>query len=179
MRPFIAVTTIMPALVLLVGCSTGQEGQPQPAPTSAPVSSAGADTDPAQKFGDLDSCVLLDKALAGQGFSAGEADNVGSANGCSASKVGSATSLNLDDKQGVDDLKVDPAKAHAGKINGRRIRQVQEIDGSEATCLVLLEVAATARAMVSVTLGTQGGTEQACQDAFSLAEAVEPQLPQT
>ncbi|MFI6030771.1 hypothetical protein [Amycolatopsis magusensis] len=76
----------------------------------------------------------------------------------------------------MDDLDADPGKAHDGKINGRRIRQVREIDGDEATCLVLLEVTATARAMVSVTLGTQGSTEQACADAFSIAQTVEPQL---
>ncbi|UJW32818.1 DUF3558 family protein [Saccharothrix sp. AJ9571] len=177
MRIRLSVIAVAALTVLSAGCTPNEEGRPQPVRTlDASPSSVSPGGSPAG-FGDLKSCDLLDKALEGQGYPASEADNVGSSNGCSTNKFGSAMSLNLDDKQGVDDLAADPSKAYDGKINGRRIRQVKEIDGSEATCLVLLEVSAKARAMVSVTLGTQGSTNQACDDAFSVAQAVEPQLP--
>ncbi|MFI6030766.1 DUF3558 family protein [Amycolatopsis magusensis] len=165
------------ALAFLAGCTSGQGGQAQPVSTPQDAPASSEITASPQGLHGLKACAVLDKALQGRDFPPGEADNVGSANGCSASKFGSATSLNLDDRQGIDDLDADPAKAHDGKINGRPIRQVREIDGDEATCLVLLEVTAKVRAMVSVTLGTQGSTEQACSDAFSIAQAVEPQLP--
>ncbi|UJW28689.1 DUF3558 domain-containing protein [Saccharothrix sp. AJ9571] len=172
-----AAGVVVSALIVLAGCSSEQGGQAQPVLTPPEVPASSEVAASPQGFGDLKACAVLDTALQGRGFPPGEADNIGSTNGCGASKFGSATSLNLDDRQGVDDLDADPGKVHDGKINGRRIRQVQEIDGDEATCLILLEVTAKSRAMVSVTLGTQGSTDQACKDVFSVAQAAEPQLP--
>ncbi|WP_162788747.1 hypothetical protein [Amycolatopsis albispora] len=116
-------------------------------------------------------------ALAGKNFPAGEDSDIGSENGCITNKYGMAAALDLDDRQGLADARPDPTKTYEGDINGRPILQVRENDGSSGMCKIFLEVAAKSRAIVSVTLGTKGTTDQACDEAGSVAQAIEPHLP--
>ncbi|MGA6166111.1 DUF3558 family protein [Amycolatopsis magusensis] len=175
-RSLISLASVASVLLLLSACSPEQQGRPQVVQNPTVGSSSEAIPSP-QGLGEMNACSVLDKALADKEFPAGEDSDIGSNNGCRSVKVGITTSLDLDDQQGVDDVRADPSKIYEGKIHGRRILQVKEGDGDEGMCQVLLEVASKARAMVTVTVGSKGNTDQACDDAFSIAQAVEPQLP--
>ncbi|AXB44715.1 hypothetical protein A4R43_21225 [Amycolatopsis albispora] len=86
--------------------------------------------------------------------------------------------LDLDDQQGLDDLRSDPARTYDARLNGRSAKQVKGQDKEDGgSCEVFFEVAAKARTGVTVVLGTGRSTDEACQEAGKLAEAVEPLLP--
>ncbi|MFI6024586.1 DUF3558 family protein [Amycolatopsis magusensis] len=167
------------ALLVLSGCSESREGNPRPVPS---VESSGSVESPAPGtdvgvFGDTKACDLLNQALQGQGYNAGEVSNSGSLNGCQASKSGIAVRLDLDDQQGVDELRGDPSQMYEGDVNGRRAKQLKRPSSPGAGCYVAMEVGAKARAMVLAGFGTNPSVDEACVEAEKLAAAVEPQLP--
>ncbi|MFI6030767.1 DUF3558 family protein [Amycolatopsis magusensis] len=166
-------------MTLLAGCSPNEGGRPRPmlTPSEEPTAATSAGAPP-PSLRDLDACALLNTALKGKQFPPAEDSDIGSENGCRSNKRGNSTALDLDDQQGVDDVQAAPARIHDGRINGRRIVQVKENGGTAGMCQVLLEVSTKSRAMVTVTLGSRGDTDQACAEAMSTADALEPQLPQ-
>ncbi|UJW28688.1 hypothetical protein L3Q67_25840 [Saccharothrix sp. AJ9571] len=141
------------------------------------TAAATSNVTPPASLRDLNACSILDNALEGKDFPRAEDSDIGSNNGCRSNKMGNSTALDLDDQQGVDDVRAAPARIHDGSINGRRILQVKENGGTEGMCQIMLEVSTESRAMVTVTFGSRGDTDQACAEALSTAEAIEPQLP--
>ncbi|AXB47582.1 hypothetical protein A4R43_38225 [Amycolatopsis albispora] len=92
-------------------------------------------------------------------------------------KTGIALDMSLDDEQSIDDLQVDPAKKFSGKVNGRRAFQVKDSVGDGGTCEVAVDMGAKARFIITVALGSNRPTDEACAEATKVAQAVEPELP--
>ncbi|MGC7095516.1 DUF3558 family protein [Amycolatopsis lurida] len=181
-----SVIAVRVGAVLLVGLfavsCTGKEGgraEPSPAGQSHPDSSSAppSSSDSRGIFGDAKACEVLDPASAEQGFPAGEFSDIGGENGCRASKFGASVSLFLSDIQSIDELKGSPEKRFDGKVNGRRALRVEDVMGDGGACQIGVEVAAKARAVVTVTLGSNRPTAEACDLGLSIATAVEPRLP--
>ncbi|SDY15866.1 Protein of unknown function [Amycolatopsis xylanica] len=161
-------------VALLAGCSPNTPGKAEPAPAvSGTPSSSAAST----VFGDLKSCDLLNEALAGQSFPAGEPDRAGGPNSCAAQKAGYGTAgLALHSGLGLKDFTSDPSKIHDGDVNGRPAAQLRDIVGSKGGCAVAVAVGDKNRAFVNVVLSA-GSTDEACDFAMSVAKKVEPFLP--
>ncbi|WP_153035247.1 DUF3558 family protein [Amycolatopsis sp. YIM 10] len=169
-------------LATLSACSEKSNGQALPTSDSGtsavPSSGSNPPVDGADVFGGIKACEVLDKALEGKGFKPGYVQNAGSHNGCASEKTSFAVALDLDDKQGLGDLRSDPARTYDARLNGRSAKQVKGRDEEDGgTCEIFFEVAEKARTGVTVVLGTGGSTDEACQEAGKLAEAVEPLLP--
>lgn len=166
-----AVALVVP----LTACSNTSAGTPQPALST--VLTTGKSSGPSSVFGSLKACPVLDKALEGQGFTAGEVDTVGGDNGCKADKVHSTSvGFVLQPTTGIGDLNADPSKIHDGNINSHQAVEVRDALGSKGDCMIIIKVTETARASIVISL-TGGTTQEACDVANGIAHKVEPQLP--
>ncbi|HEV7975541.1 DUF3558 domain-containing protein [Amycolatopsis sp.] len=172
--------TLLAILTLFAGAGCTNERGGVAMPSDSASSSATSTTPgsaPADVFGSLKACNVLDKALEGQGFPAAVIDRAGGDNGCDTLKSGFGTmSLDLHPNLGIDDLNAAKSKQFPGEVNDRRSIQVRDGIGSRGNCDIALEVTKTSRAIVGVTL-TTGTTEEACAFVYSIAKKVEPQLP--
>jgi hypothetical protein len=179
MNPFFTprhaiVAVALATLVTITGCSNQTVGKPSPtAPSAASTNSNSA---PANVFGGLGACDVLNKALKGRGFTPAVVNTAGGDNGCGAEKDHDASAgLTLQPDMGIQNLNADPSKIHDGTLNGRLIAQIKNGVRSKGDCAIAIEVTKTSRAMVVITLST-GTTEEACALVYSIAEKVEPQL---
>lgn len=119
----------------------------------------------------MDACKVLDELDFGQGFDPGE--NKTARNECVTSKLDyGGLGLVLDPRQGLSEFSKENSNATNETVNGRRALQASESDGS---CMVAVEVAEHARAMVTVS--PHGVGKDGCPEAKRWARALEPKLP--
>ncbi|GHF09657.1 hypothetical protein GCM10017786_49000 [Amycolatopsis deserti] len=124
-------------------------------------------------FNGLDACQLLDQLNTGQGFNHGE--NKSARNQCVALKSGFATyALALDSVQGLSEFATTNTGVVETSINGRDAMQANT---SASGCAIAIGVGEHARALVIATMVRFEDNQQACPNARSLAERVEPLLP--
>ncbi|NIH84663.1 DUF3558 domain-containing protein [Amycolatopsis granulosa] len=124
-------------------------------------------------FAGLNACQILDRLVAGQGFDPGE--NKSHRNQCGATKHDFGTlGVALDPKQGLSEFAQANAAVRSTSVNGRDALQADIPTGG---CAIAVEVGEHARALVLATLVTGPRDPQACVDAHSLAEKLEPLLP--
>ncbi|WP_431903504.1 DUF3558 domain-containing protein [Amycolatopsis thermoflava] len=159
-------------MVALTGVALATACTDTVAGTAAPAAGA-TTTASADVFAGLNACQLLDQLNAGQGFNPGE--NKSARNQCVAVKPGwGSFALALDPEQGLSEF----ATANTGvvntSINGRNAMQAQTTTGG---CALALEVTEHARVLVIATLSDTADSIQACPDARTFAEKVEPLLP--
>jgi hypothetical protein len=127
----------------------------------------------------MNSCTVLDKALAGQGYPAGVPGDVDAKRSCDTEKSGYGTvSVSLQNGQKTEENVSDPSKASTGDVNGRPSIQIREGIGAKGQCEIRMTVEPDSRALVLVTLRT-GTTDEACQASNDIAPRVETQLPKT
>ncbi|WP_156096801.1 hypothetical protein [Amycolatopsis jejuensis] len=159
----------------LTACDSAVDGAPKPAPSaSAPASSsAQADT----PLAGMSSCATLDKALTGQGFPAAAPSPADPEHVCTSVKGGTGTyGLLLQDGQTIEENIQDVSQTAMGHVNKRRAILERNLNGTQATCGVRMEILPRSRAIVTAFL-TTGSTDQACEAAKNLAGVVEPLLP--
>ncbi|OXM74316.1 MULTISPECIES: DUF3558 domain-containing protein [Amycolatopsis] len=150
----------------VTACTSTVAGTPSPAP--APSSSANSDV-----FAGMNACRILDDLNAGQGFNQGE--NKSPRNQCVALKPDFASyALALDSVQGLGEFATTNTGVVNISVNGRNAMQA---DVSASACAVAIEVGEHARALVVVTMVRYSENAQACPNARTLAERVEPLLP--
>ncbi|MEV5297080.1 DUF3558 domain-containing protein [Amycolatopsis methanolica] len=124
-------------------------------------------------FADMNACQILDQLNAGQGFERGR--NISKRNECTASKYEyGANGLALDPVQGLAEFRQTDPGASEITINGRK---ALEVFGEIGGCAIAVEVGPHARALINVNMASPRNNPQACPDARSLAERVEPLLP--
>lgn len=165
-------------LAAVSGCANPTRG------TAQPVSSSGVSTAPTKPsdasitvFGNLTACEVLDKALEGQGFPPGMADNKGGDNGCRTNKAQFGTaSVDLQPDQGIDQLRGDPTQIRSILINDRRAAEDRGVIGVSGGCAIAIEVTKTSRALVVAVLST-GTKDESCAFVTDVAKKIEPQLP--
>jgi hypothetical protein len=164
--------------VALSACSVGGHATPDPSTGISPSSAASpSSSGPTNPFAGMNSCTVLDKALAGQGYSAGVPGDVDAKRSCDADKAGYGTvSVSLQDGQKPEENIADPSKASTGDVNGRSSIQIRAGIGAKGQCEIRMEVQPDSRALVLVTLRT-GTTDEACQASNDIAPNVETQLP--
>lgn len=161
--PLVAATTLT-----LAACSTTTMGHASPSTASATTS-----TTPANPFGTMQACQILDQLLAGQGFEPGS--NKSARNQCIASKLYFGTyAVVLDPEQGLDEFSTQNPGAVSTQINGRNAMRDEPVPGM---CAFALEVSRSARALVVATMPDPKDRAQACPNAKQLAERLEPLLP--
>ncbi|MBN6037627.1 DUF3558 family protein [Amycolatopsis sp. 195334CR] len=173
-------TLVIPmlALAFLAACTVEGPGNSVTVPAEPPAAeSTGSSPSPRDIFAGVQVCEVLDGAVAGQGFPPGKFSDIGSDNGCRVEKTGISLGMSLDDKQGIDDFKVDPSKRFSGEVNGRRAFQVKEPLGEVGDCQVAVDMGANARFIITVALGSNRPTDEACAQATKTAQVVEPELP--
>ncbi|MBP2181270.1 hypothetical protein [Amycolatopsis magusensis] len=177
----LGIGMVLMASLTTVGCAGEEPGRPTPDPATqsgelSPVPPTGGESSRGI-FGDTKACELLDPVLPAQGFPAGEPTDIGGDNGCTASKSGASTTFYLDDQQSIDDLKGSPEKKFTGDLNGRRLLRVEDVRGDGGGCQIGIEVAAKARAVVTIVLGSNRPTAEACELAATMGTEIEPKLP--
>ncbi|WP_181777623.1 DUF3558 family protein [Amycolatopsis pittospori] len=171
------VITLASLLLTLAGCTTEKPGNPTPstpAPSSPGQNSSAA---PADIFGDLKACDLLEPISSSLGFDPPAIETYESENGCGSSKPRYGTvAVYLVPNAGIADLKSDTGEVKQTSIAGR---EAVELPGSagKGACLIGIAVAEKARVTVNLGLSNSGTTEQACTDARSIAEQIAPKLP--
>ncbi|WP_027931623.1 DUF3558 domain-containing protein [Amycolatopsis thermoflava] len=153
-------------LLLAAGaCNSTVAGTASPAPTSV---NPGADV-----FAGLNACQVLERLTAGEGFGPGE--NISRRNECDVLKPEFGTyGLALDPVQGLDEFASSNSGVVTLTINGRDAMQA---NFGAAGCAVAVEVAEHARAMVTVSMARTSEGAQACPNAVTFAEELEPLLP--
>ncbi|KFU80589.1 Protein of unknown function [Amycolatopsis lurida] len=161
--------------LLLSGCSQEKPGNAVPGPSSAAPSSSQSGN-PANVFGDLKACELLEPTTTPKGFAAPEIERYESDNGCAAQKRGYASvSIYLVPEAGIDQLSPGQGTKVPTKVGGREAVEIPGDSGTEA-CTVAIAVTPTARMTASTSLN-EGTNEEACALARELAIAAEPKLP--
>lgn len=169
------------SLVLLASCTDLRPGTPSPVVESTGTASAtppsGTSDSSIGAFGELKACDVLNRALNGQDFPPGEPSTIGSGNGCQSPKSGLFVALDLDDKQGIEDLRAPDSKKFDAKVNGRVAIQLKDAMNVGNGCQLAMKVATKARAMVTVSTGGAKTVDETCEIAGTIAVAVEPQLP--
>lgn len=165
------------AAVFFTSCSNGNEGGTALPATPTPDQGTESVVPPANVFGQLDACDVLEQALEGEEFPPGSLEQAGGDNGCDTTKAQFGTvGVTFQPNLAIDDLNADPSQTYPGKINNRRAMQVRNAIRSEGDCMIAIEVTETSRALVVSTLST-GTTDEACAFATEVAEKIEPQLP--
>ena len=153
----------------IAGCTSTASGTAIPATTLVPNSTA------TEVFAGLNACQLLDQLYSGEGFNPGE--NKSARNQCVAVKPGwGSYALALDPVQGLTEFATTNAGVANISVNGRDAMQAETTTGG---CVVAIEVAEHARALVIATLSDTADGARACPDAEAFAEKVEPLLPKT
>lgn len=169
------------ALVLgfcLTACTTMVGGQPSP---SSPGSTANSTTaDPSDPFAGMSACIILDQALAGQGFPQAVPGVASPQHSCHAFKPTSGDTPPLDIGLVLQaggnyrDNVNNPAMASDGKVNERPAIEEQEPLKVKGQCAIRFQVR-DSRALLSLTYGSD--TANACKQIENLAPKVEPLLP--
>jgi len=153
---------------ILAGCTSTVSGTATPAPTSEPARSEDV-------FAGLNACQVLDDLYAGEGFEPGE--NKSRRNECGVLKPGFGSyGLALDPAQGLAEFAATNEGVVDTTVNGRPAMLANFFGGG---CAVAMEVTEHARALVTVNMSRARDDAQACPNAQSLAERVEPLLPKT
>ncbi|WP_431903507.1 DUF3558 family protein [Amycolatopsis thermoflava] len=149
-----------------VGCTSTVTG------TATPASSAPA-TSSADVFAGLNACQVLDQLYAGEGFNPGENKTRRNECGILKPEFGSY-GLALDPSQGLSEFAEANTGVQTTSINGRNAMQAPILGGG---CAIAIEVTQHARALVTVNMSSTTDDPQACPNARTLAERVEPLLP--
>ena len=165
----------------LTACTSQVGGQANPSSTASVSTAPESNTTGSNPFSGLDSCALLDQALAGQGFPQAEPTVARSKESCRATKVatvdtpGADVALSLQAGQNYRDNVGNPSQASEGKVNGRPAVEDREPQHSSGQCGVWMEVQPKSRALVLLSASTD--TESACKQTEEIAAKVEPLLP--
>ncbi|MEV7037203.1 DUF3558 family protein [Amycolatopsis sp. NPDC051061] len=172
------------ALALAFGvtaCTSQVGGQANPSSTTSVSTAPESNSAGSSRFADLDSCVLLDQALAGQGFPKSEPTVARSKESCRATKAatvdtpGSDVALSLQVGQNYRDNVGNPSQASEGNVNGRPAVEEREPQHSSGQCGVWMEVKPNSRALILMSASTD--TASACKQVEEIAAKVEPLLP--
>ncbi|WP_297546402.1 DUF3558 family protein [Amycolatopsis sp.] len=166
------------AVAVLASCTSTVNGQPNPeSSSSGPTTSASSNTgDP---FAGLSTCVLVDQAVAGQGFPPSQPDPVidPSRRQCGTKKPGFGNiGMELQAGQPYNTNLPANGTRTEGDISGRPSVQLQNTVSGEGGCDVVMEVKPNSRVIVLATLST-GTTAQACDFVGQVATKIERLLP--
>ncbi|RZQ59872.1 DUF3558 domain-containing protein [Amycolatopsis suaedae] len=147
---------------------------PPPAPPSTSASSQGSG------LAVLKPCELLsstDRSSAGL-TSLGEEKKIGASRACDWTEPGAfGVTLTLDERSGLEELKVKRKHSTEVEINGRPALRVADPKADNGMCAVLVPVAGGGSVHVDVSNTDFTGTDLACTRAGTVAELVEPKLP--
>ncbi|WP_073846138.1 DUF3558 family protein [Amycolatopsis sp. CB00013] len=168
----------MVALVTVTACSSETPGTATPVPTSSnPTTAISSDAAPANIFGALKACDLLEPTTTAKGFESPRVETYESDNGCRTAKRGYASvSIYLVPEAGIDKLSPGQGTKVPSKLNGREAVEIPGDAGTDA-CTVAVAVGPNARMTASTTLEQTGTNEEACALSREIAEAAEPKLP--
>ncbi|RSN35669.1 hypothetical protein DL990_05650 [Amycolatopsis sp. WAC 01416] len=166
------------ALITVTACSSETPGTATPAPKSPnPSTATSSGNDPADTFGDLKACDLLEPTTAAKGFESPRVETYESDNGCRTAKRGYASvSIYLVPDAGIDKLSPGQGTKVPTKLNGRDAVEIPGDAGTDA-CTVAVAVGPGARMTASTTLEQTGTNEEACALSREIATAAEPKLP--
>ena len=141
--------------------------------TASPASDVTPSSTNADVFAGLNACQLVEQLTSGQGFGPGE--NISRRNECDATKFDFATyGLALDPVQGLTEFAAANDSVVNLSINGRNAMQANIPTGG---CAIAIQVTEHARAMVTVSMSRYSQEAEACPNAKTFAEKVEPLLP--
>lgn len=198
-RRFVAVPVLAAAAFLaLAACNSGTTGTPTPiggggglptptssdsAPTSTDSggSSSGGGNGGGSALSQLNPCNLVSSSVAAQlQLTPNGVDDTGGGPGCDWEREVDANGLNgysvgvtIRATQGVKDTNNSGATVTTEQIGGHQSRQLKsDVPGD---CIVAIGVTDSSRVDVTVNAGTN--TDQACQVANQVAQAVAPELP--
>ncbi|MEV6908843.1 DUF3558 family protein [Amycolatopsis sp. NPDC051071] len=174
----LAMPVVAATLIAATACSSEKPGIATPAPKSpGPSTTASAGSDPANVFGDLKACDLLEPTTSAKGFDPPKVETYESDNGCGTAKRGYAsTSIYLVSGAGIDKLSAGQGTKVPAKVNGREAVEIPG-DAGTAACTVAVAVGPGARMTASTTLEQTGSNEDACALSREIATAAEPKLP--
>ncbi|MGY6656690.1 DUF3558 family protein [Amycolatopsis sp. TRM77291] len=172
------VPALMVVLLTATACSSEKPGTATPAPTSPnPSSAPTSGTDPADIFGTLKACDLLEPTTAAKGFESPKVETYESDNGCGTAKRGYASvSIYLVPEAGIDKLSPGQGTKVPSNVNGREAVEIPGDAGTDA-CTVAVAVGPNARMTASTTLERTATNEEACALSREIATAAEPKLP--
>lgn len=172
-RSPVAAALLSLTAITISGCVSNVDGQPSPPSSTTPPSTSSSQI----PFSSFNSCTVLDKALSGQGFPAGNPSIADPKQACDTKKptYGGVT-LDLVNGKTIDQNGEDPSKVQTGNVNGRRSIRITESLGSQGDCEVQMEVKPNSLAAVIASLAA-GTTADACNFADDVATKVEPLLP--
>ncbi|NIH77545.1 DUF3558 domain-containing protein [Amycolatopsis viridis] len=148
-------------------CTSTVSGTPSPAPSASSVP-ANSDV-----FAGLNACQIVEQITAGQGFGPGE--NISRRNECDVTKFDFGTyGLALDPVQGLTEFARANANVVTLTVNEREAMQANIPTGG---CAIAVKVSEHARALVTVSMSRYSQNAEACSNAKSFAEKIEPLLP--
>jgi hypothetical protein len=179
MKRILIATTI--GLGVLVSGFTGTGTTGTPTPTSGgPTSTSGSETTTGLEAIAQKPCDLLTQAEATSiNVSAtGEAEKVGTAEGCDWSESGrGGLRVGVRAKSGVKDLNLngESSQVKVGKYN---VTKVEAPDGAKGMCTYLIAVSESSSVSIIGSVGlTSTDTAAACDRAAKAAELIAPKLP--
>ncbi|MFI7117897.1 DUF3558 family protein [Amycolatopsis sp. NPDC049868] len=175
-RTLLVVSLSTLLAVGLSSCSTEKPGNATPAPTQPNSTSATKSEAPADVFGELKACDLLEPTTTAKGFASPAEETYESDNGCGARKQGFGfVSLYLVPEAGIDQLSPGQGTKIPTKVGEREAVEIPGDAGKQA-CTVAIAVTPNARLTASTGLN-KGTNEEACALSREIATAAEPKLP--
>ncbi|MFD5089719.1 DUF3558 family protein [Amycolatopsis thailandensis] len=160
----------------LTACSTEKPGNATPVPTQPGRTSTSTSANPADVFGDLKACDLLEPTTMTKGFDPPAVETYESDNGCGTRKQGfGSVTLYLVSDAGIDQLSAGQGTKLPTKVGSRDAVEIPGDAGKQA-CTVAIAVTANARMTASTGLN-KGTNEEACALSREIATAAEPKLP--
>jgi hypothetical protein len=158
----------------LSACSAEKPGIATPAPTSP--ASVSKSVPPADVFGELKACDLLEPTTTPKGFDPPAVETYESDNGCGTRKSGfGSVTLYLVAEAGIDQLSAGQGTKIPTKVGEREAVEIPGDAGKQA-CTVAIAVTPNSRMTASTGLN-KGTNEEACALSREIAEAAEPKLP--
>jgi hypothetical protein len=174
----ILIATLIGISALTAGC-TGTKGDPTPAPATGgnpPTSSS----DTASGLKSIKPCDLLaDSEATGLGFKVpGEPAKVATSDGCEWEAPGNGgLRAGIRTNAGVKDLNPDGDKLSDIKVGKFDAKKVEAVNGSKATCSILISVTEKSSVSLISTLDlTSEDTAASCDRATKAAELIAPKL---
>ncbi|WP_414936169.1 DUF3558 family protein [Amycolatopsis sp. cmx-11-51] len=169
--------TLPTALVLVLsGCSSEKPGNATSAPPQSGASSTSKSTTPADVFGDLKACDLLEPTTSAKGFDPPVVETYESDNGCATRKQGfGSVSIYLVAEAGIEQLSAGQGTKVPTKVGEREAVEIPGDAGKQA-CTVAIAATANSRMTASTSLN-KGTNAEACALSREIATAAEPKLP--
>ena len=168
---------------LLTACTSNVGGTAEPSQSSpSSAASPGSPVDPLNPLKNMPPCATLDKVVTGQGFAPAIPTIADSQHSCRVNKKtqgdveGVDITLSLHDGRSYKDNIQNPSQASQGTVGPRAAIEEVEPLSSTGQCDISIEVKPNSRAIIGAVYSSD--TNKACKLVESLAEKLEPLLPE-